>query len=519
MRIPGFLFLSSVLLSSSAYAQDVNEAFKLSNLNTQGTARSMGFGNALGSVGGDFSTLSVNPAGLGIYRSSEMSFTPALKINGATGDYAGTSTSDNNTRFGINQFAIVLTNAPKGKRYDRRNWKAVSFAFGMNRVADFNHDYTYTGKNTTSSATQAFESDANQYPSDATSAGPSNALGYIGWQSYLLDTTMGSFFKSVVPFGGGINQLKTIHERGSINEYVFSLGGNYKEKLMLGATIGIPSLNYTRDYYYTESLAPGNPGDGYGFNRFSYGQALHITGNGVNLKLGAIYKFSNLFRAGIALHTPTWYSITDDFDPSVSSTSMGYTTVLTTSDALNHNQFDYRVSTPWKAVLSATIMLNNMGFITVDYEYVDYSTTKYHFSQGIDANGMTFQEEADIINSDIKKTYKGASNFRLGGEARIGKYFMARAGFGYYGDPYTSYGKSVSPVSYTTQRIDLSTGAGFRFDHFFADLGFVHSMYQGYEQPYGINYGYVVSGPAAIVPTAKMNYSLNDVALTVGVKF
>src|ERR1017187_3397559 len=105
MRNPGFLlFPALVAISIISPAQDVREAYNLSNLTVQGTARSMGFGNALGSVGGDFSSLSVNPAGIGIYRSSEISFTPSLKINSATGDYAGTTTSDNNTRFGINNF-------------------------------------------------------------------------------------------------------------------------------------------------------------------------------------------------------------------------------------------------------------------------------------------------------------------------------------------------------------------------------------------------------------------------------
>src|SRR5271170_4082159 len=93
-----FLFLPAILgMTFSSFAQDVTEAYNLSNTTVQGTARSMGFGNALGSVGGDFSSLNVNPAGIGIYRSSELTFTPSLRVNSATGDYAGSSTTDNNT--------------------------------------------------------------------------------------------------------------------------------------------------------------------------------------------------------------------------------------------------------------------------------------------------------------------------------------------------------------------------------------------------------------------------------------
>ncbi len=516
MRIPLMILPVMIIGSFAVSAQDITEAYNLSNLTTQGTARSMGFGNTLGSVGGDFSSLSVNPAGLGVYRSSELSFTPALKINSATGDYAGTSASDNNTRFGVNQFAIVLTNAPKGKRYDKRDWKTVSFAFGMNRVADFNRNYTYSGHNNTSSASQVFESDANLYPGDDTIQ---NTAGYLGYQSYLLNQDKNGVFSTVVPFAGGINQVKSVQERGSINEYVLSLAGNYKEKLMLGATIGIPSVEYTRNSYYTETVDPGNKNNPDAFSTFTYGSGLKISGNGVNAKLGAIYKFSDLFRAGIAFHTPTYYSISDYFDPLISATAQGYNSVLTVDNWLQEQQFDYHISTPWKTILSATIMLNKFGFITADYEYVDYSSTRYHFPAGVDNYGQSYQQAADFINREIKKTYTGVSNFRLGGEGRINKQFMVRAGFGYYGDPYTSYGKSAMPAAYTTQRIDVSLGVGFRFRYFFTDLGFVHSMYQGYEQPYAVDYSGVVSGPAATVPTAKISYALNNLAWTIGLKF
>ncbi len=523
MQIRGIVLLAGMTINTvNLLAQDVREAYNLSNLTVQGTARSMGFGNTLGSVGGDFSSLSVNPAGIGVYRSSEFSFTPSLRINSATGDYAGSTSTDNNARFGFNNLSLVFTNAPKGPRYDKRSWKAVSFGIGMNKVADFNRNYSYFGKNNTSSASQAFESDANWYPTDALTTDPSNALGSIGYQSYLLNQNLGNEFYSVVPYSGGINQMKSVEERGAINEIVISLGGNYKEKLLLGATVGVPSVRYKKTSYYTENVASGNTNNPENFSSFTYGNKLDISGNGVNLKLGAIYKFSKFFRAGIAFHTPTFYSITDEFDPSMTSVVNGQTTILNTlsGGGLIHNQFDYRFSTPYKAVLSATIMLNTFGFITADYEYVDYSAAKYYFSEGHDlVTGQSFKEQADAINREIGKTYGGVSNFRLGAEGRLGKFFMVRAGFGYYGDPYTSYGKSVQPAAYTTERIDISCGFGFHFHHFFTDMGYVHSMYQGFEQPYAVDYSGVVSGPAATVPTAKMNYSLNNFAWTIGVKF
>jgi hypothetical protein len=520
MRTLRITALSILIFGSlSVSAQDITEAYNLSNLTVQGTARSMGFGNALGSVGGDFSSVSVNPAGLGVYRSSEFTFTPSLRINSANADYISTTTSDNNSHFNINNFGIVLTNAPKGRRYDERSWKTVSFAFGMNRTADFNRNYTYQGKNSSSSGSQVFESDANLDQADAGSPN-GNTLGYMGFQAFLLNRYPNGDFYSIVPFQGGVNQLKSVQENGGINEYTISLGGNYKEKLMLGITIGIPSVNYYRTSTYTESLAAGNNASNpYGFSSFTYNQTLNVTGGGINAKIGAIYKINDMFRVGAAFHSPTYYSISDLSSPSLSTQGDSAGMVSESNGNLDASRFDYNFSTPWKTVLSGTIMLNNLGFITADYEFVDYTSMRYIYPDGLENNGITYKQEQDAMNQAIRKTYQPASNFRLGGEARIAKFFMARVGFGYYGNAYSSYGQSLANQSYSTERIDLSAGLGFRFSHFFTDLGLVHSMYTGYEQPYSIDYAGVISGPPATVPTAKVNYAINNVALTLGVKF
>ena len=514
MRIAGSLMIAACVGAvSAAHAQDVAEAFNLSNLTVQGTARSMGFGNALGSVGGDFSSVSVNPAGLGIYRSSELMFTPSLRINGSKSDYLGNSTTDNNTRFNINNFGLVLTGARKGRRYDRSDWKSVSFAMGMNRVADFNHDYHYSGRNITSSGSQVFESDANAYPNDVTTN--AGALGYMGYQSYLLDPYGTNTYKSIVPFTGGVDQLKSVRTRGGISEFTGSLAGNYKEKLMLGATVGVSGVNYSSTSYYQETLSAGNQAaNPRGFDYFQYNQQLNVTGVGVNLKLGAIYKISDVVRVGAAFHSPTLYSLSETYTPSLTVAHNDSVATLTVGNgSITGSQYDYNLTTPWKGVLSATFVLKGIGFVTADYEYVSYNSMRYMYSGGFDNyNGVSYQYEQDQMNNTIQDTYKGASNFRIGAEGLINKYLMARAGFGYYGNAYKS-------SDYNSQRIDVSLGLGVHFDYFFADLVVVHSAYQNKEQPYNVNFANVVSGPAVTIPTATTNMNLNNVAMTVGFKF
>jgi len=497
----------------AANAQDITSAYFLSNLTTQGTARSMGFGNALGSIGGDYSSASVNPAGLGIYRSSEISITPTLRMNGTRSAYSGTETFDNNVRFNFNSFSMVFTDAPRGKRYERRNWKAVSFAFGMNRVADLNRNYTYSGVNYNNSITQVFESDANQYPGDATSGVASNYPGHLGWESYLIDKIGQDSFRTIVPFGGGIAQTKTVEERGRVNEYTLSLGGNYKEELMLGVTLGIPSVRYSLTSEYTETLAPGNnePNTA-GFSSLRQTHKIDIKGVGVNLKVGAIYKVNNNVRVGAAIHSPSYYALNDTYSPSLYSTVNGTNHQLTPGNQMTqYNEFNYGLITPWRGILSASYIMKGIGFITADYEYANYGLIRFDYPLASDGTN-SYQSEQTAINQSIKNSYQSTSNFRLGAEALLTKYFMARAGFGYYSNPFKGTGLSG-------QRMDFSAGLGFRSNGFFTDIAFVHSAYSIVNQPYDIDYNYVLSSGPTAIPTATTDFSLNNVAITFGVKF
>lgn len=487
-----YLLLAILVFCTGIYAlaQDETDALRYSYLAPQGTARSIGFGNAVGSVGGDFSSLSVNPAGIGIYRNGEMMFTPSIKANSVNGTYQGNTINDDRTRFNINNAGFVITKAAKGRRYEHSKWKASSFGFGFNRLADFNRNYTYSGYNDPkngSSGSEVFVLDANSPYGDV---GNTSSFAYLGSQSYLIRSdSQGGPYRTVVPWdSNGLSQTKQVHETGGINELLFSFGGNYEEKLMLGATVGIPFIRYDRSAEYSEALdQPTNL-----FSNYSYTEKLTTKGTGINLKLGFIYKASDYFRFGAAVHTPSYFVMTDEYQYSVHAATDQIASVST-----DPGVFNYALTTPWRGVLSATGFLGKYGFISADYEYVNYHSTRYHFNSD-------FADYEASINQTIKDTYKAASNFRIGIEGRPVDFMMVRVGFGYYGTPY-----KVSTSS--TNRIDLSAGIGFRFSHWFTDLGFVHSMYNGQEQPYVL--------PYVVVPTATLKNNLNNAALTVGFKF
>lgn len=496
------------LAAYSVSAQSTYDIYNFSNSSSMGTARSIGFGSTLGSIGGDFSALSVNPAGIGVYRKSEFSFTPSLKVGSSTSQYLGNSADDNDVRFNINNFGVVFTNAPKGKRYERREWKAVSFGLGINRIADFNKRYTYRGINNNNSAAQSFEADANI----DTSFIPDGSLGYLGIASGLIGRSGNELYSIRVPYQGGIEQVNSIKERGGINEFVISFGGNYKERLLLGATLGIPILRYQRESNYTENIIASNTNNPYGFQTFSYNQDLKTNGAGVNLKVGAILKLTNFLRIGAALHTPTALWVRDHEDYSLSSRIGGTSFFESTADYLGAREFDYTVITPAKGVLSASIVIKKVGFITADYEYLNYKSMRFIFPDGTDnLSGSSYSTIASGYNQTIKDTYKGASNFRLGAEILLAKNFMIRGGVGYYQSPYAK-----ETLNYG--RLDLSGGVGFRSRGFFADLGFVNRTSTTSEYAYQFDYS-LVRGNVAAFPQAITDHSITNMALTVGTKF
>lgn len=508
-----YFFLTTALMSGMttlsfhATAQDSEDAFRYSQLSTQGTARSIGIGGALGSIGGDFSSLSVNPAGIGVYRSSEFTFTPAIRINSVGTDYTGTdgsrnSFSDNMSRFTVGNIGLVFTSAATGRRYERSKWKSVSFGIGINKVADFNRNYSYSGYNNTSSITEAFVYNANVDPNNAVNF--SGTPGSIGYEGYLMaEDTQGYF--SVVDFSQGLNQGKIIRERGSMSEFALSLGGNYQEKLLLGVTLGVPFFSFKREMTLQEQDLSGDNNNF--FDNFSYSQTLRTKGSGINLKLGAIYKPTDQFRVGLAFHTPTYFSIKDETSHAVTSNTENFKTSLQGSDQnpitslstsdFAMNVFEYNLLTPWRAVLSGSAIIGKVGFITADYEYVNYSSARFQYE-------LAYSNREANVNNAIRNAYQGGHILRLGGEARL-DLLMLRLGWGYHTNPYKVGGG---------ERMDFSAGAGLRFDNWFLDLGVVHTKYDRNEVPY-----IIPDLPNIGIPTASLGHSLNNVALTIGLKF
>ena len=133
--------------------------------------------------------------------------------------------------------------------------------------------------------------------------------------------------------------------------------------------------------------------------------------------------------------------------------------------------------TPLKLMGSASYVLREIqdvtkqkGFLTADVEYVFYPMSSYFTA---DTEGQIADPETKTyfkqLNQVISNTYKGAFNFRAGGELKFTT-VMVRAGVAYYGNPYKDIHDEKG------SRLNLSGGLGYRNKGFFVDATYVYSM-------------------------------------------
>ena len=501
------LILISVF-SECVYAQDEFDALRYSSAPYQGTARGMGIGGAVGSIGADFSSLSVNPAGLGLYKSSELIITPLFTISKNNSTYLGTQSSATDSKLNLANYGLVLSSNLQS-RYKNSNWKTFNFGLGMNRSATFKNQFIYQGENNNSSLIESFADDFNSLGGlNPTSLNSVNFSAYGAYKTYLIDYGKGiDSMKAVsyVPYVTGLNQTKKVTEKGGMAEYLVSIGGNYMEKLMLGASLGIINVKYEKRMQFSEEDVSGDLTND--FRYFTYSEQLTTSGTGINLKLGAIYKPNSKVRFGLALHTPTHIELNDA--SSISMVSHTDSLLLHSNPGTNpvttYNQdsvlvFNYSLNTPYKVIASAMFLFGKRGFVTADLEYLSYASMKYNY-------GIGYENATDAINHVIQSTYKEAVNIRVGGEAKLSN-FCIRGGFGYFGSPY-AVKRNTSDGSKTI----ISGGIGYREQYWFVDAAYSHSLQRINDVPY------VLTRVDANVQSAAIKNGISNISVTFGVKF
>ncbi len=514
-----YLLLALLYPVSSVFAQVPEDAVRYGWYPQNGTARNLAIGGVMGSLGGDITATYVNPAGLGFYKTREVVFTPGLYQNKLKADYRDTKTTEKQKSFGFGPSGFVIGSP---SRFDSK--KSSAFSIALSQVANFNNTIRYKGLNNFSSFSEQFAEELakSPYPIDEVlnTSSPFPYTSALGLQTYLIDTVrVGGALQvrgapeNILDAGQALEQ--EMYKKTSGGIYELALGGavNNGGKWLIGGTLGIPIVSYKSDMTFSEKDTSSNNLNG--FNSFTYNDNFQTTGIGFNVKLGAIFKPQEYIRLGLAVHTPSVYFFTDEHTadlttrletPSGQPETFDESSQLFTNNAPGESR--YMQNTPWKAIVSGSYVFREVedvqkqkGFISADIEYVNHKGSRF----SSDAEVPTDEEKAyyKSLNNVVKEIYKGAFNFKVGGEVKF-NIIMARLGFAYYTSPYKDAGFKASNAL-------LSGGLGYRNRGMFLDLTYVHNMTKDANFPYRLQ--------DRANTYAATNQTRGNVMATIGWKF
>lgn len=131
----------ALLAMTTASAQNAYDAEKLLGNDLNGTARFVGMGGAMGALGGDISVISSNPAGIGIFRSNDVSISFGFNNTSTKSNFSGVSMNENKTRASFDQIGFVYSN----KIGNNTSLRFVNFGFNYHKSKNFNRLFSMGG--------------------------------------------------------------------------------------------------------------------------------------------------------------------------------------------------------------------------------------------------------------------------------------------------------------------------------------------------------------------------------------
>ena len=222
-------------------AQTDADLLRYSMVNPIGTARYNAMGGAFGALGANFTALSTNPAGIGFYTRHELSLTGGWLNQKGKSEYYGEKNTIDASRIMMPQGGGVFCINQGG---------AVKFqaAFGANRLKDFNSSSYVKGINNESSYMEYVAAQSAGYDFAVRDQYAAH-LGNLAYQTGLMDyeDTVSMLYGSLLGPGMGLTQRHVLREYGNITEMVFSFGGNWRDMLYFGATMGVPVVDYRQE--------------------------------------------------------------------------------------------------------------------------------------------------------------------------------------------------------------------------------------------------------------------------------
>lgn len=526
MKKIAYAFFTLLLIANYSYSQGEVEALKFSRNELYGTARSMSMGNAFGALGGDLAGVAINPAGIAVYRSSEVVGTFGLLQNAskASGIRREVNNFDMHNMGFVGYFPLRNDVIPM-----------INFGFSYNRQKSFNNNIGAKGeaKNTMidyivdrtnrANNNQGIDPQLLQIGDNLPNPFLTQPwLSVLGYNSKLI-YPKGHRYYGLDTKGEIAEQEIVSKENGYTDNYDFTIGTSINNVLNIGMALNISSI---RHYAYSDFYEDFKKG-GYVLNN-----EISTNGAGVGAKWGVIYRPVNSIRLGLTYHTPIWYSLSETYQASIEDNVGAYAEAGYKKGTTNSSKFTnyYNLKTPGKWVLSGAAVLGSRFILSADYERMNYKEMKLSVPSDYSDKGWYDDE-----NNYIKTDFRAASTVRLGMEYRFSQQFSLRLGYAFVENPYdVQFAKAgdasvaASHRSNTIYRIEgdtnyLTGGMGYRFNrNFYLDWAVVFQTQKDDLYPFPNLYEYNGDQRGNLIIDASpfvMKYTSVRGILTLGYRF
>lgn len=464
-RAGELIFFVFVLLFShnTLSAQNETDVLRYSWTESLGSIRSTGMGGAYGSLGADLASTIINPAGLGMYRRGDASISMGLhssKTTTSLGSSISFPDTESDISATIGSLGVALTIPSVNP-----DWPFITLAVSHHKRAMFDQTLLLEDSEFQQSLLGVFQGLATGVHNADLNDGEYPYNASLAWYTYLLDPDGEDNYNYVTPFATDdpVNVDRRIERSGTMGETQYSVGGTFREKISLGATLGTSKVYFSEESRHSET--PLDPGTD--LASWTYYETLVIEGNGIVGRIGAIANISKWLRIGVAWHSPTRLKLIDSYSTSVNSVWKDGDNY---SESSPEGGYEYLVIIPSKTIISGSFLIGKIGILSADYETTDIGSGRLKSVDSWLSDGYDFEAE----NESVESSYNRIHEVRVGLEMRIAKNWRIRSGAGISTSPFSIESGVLSDPS----RNKVSLGTEYRNEGWYAGISWTRSWFE-----------------------------------------
>ena len=486
-----YIFLFIGLLCLSVNAQSLNDALRYNQTSLSGSARYNALSGAFGALGGELSSISINPAASSVFLSSELSVTANAFNNEVTSSYFNNKNINSFNGVDLSQAGIVVVLKDEGSS----KWSKISFGFNYQVNNNFDNNILARGNNSNNNGIDKYflhhamnrnlddisQINGENFREAYINIGEQPNLGYsaqqalFGYEGYVINPLFSGdsnqpndplspinpvydYTSNTVPLNNGFYHEYFLNSFGINRLYTFNISGSFKDKFYFGLNINSHRFDYTEKIDFYES----NYANESGIKALRFNNYLTSLGEGGSFQIGSIYKLNNKIRLGLVINSPIYYTINESLSQflvtDLDSNPKNDELILDPETEIFFPE--HKLNSAGSVKGSFAYIINTKGLLSFDFTRKNYSGIRYR------PGGNNYLDTS--LNNEIRNKLRSNNIIQVGGEIRLNPQISLRAGY---------LAESSSSNLYDNSITSLSFGIGYSFEYGIIDLSYQNIDY------------------------------------------